>query len=83
MISSCHNSEIITIFELQNDLPRKMMTGKIGSSSLNEIREIELDYMEQDYIRIKGHQRDHGFSRNLKVVVKFLMMLFDIVKIVK
>ena len=83
MISSCHNSEIITTFEHQNELHRKMMTRKIGSGSLNEIREVELDYMEPDYMRIKGHQRDHSFSSNLTVVVKFHMMLFDIVEIVK
>ena len=39
--------------------------------------------MEQDYLRIKGHKRDHGSSRNLKLMLKSHMMLFDMVKIVK
>ena len=34
-------------------------------------------------MRIKGHKKANGTSRNLNVVVKLHMMLFDMVKIVK
>ena len=34
-------------------------------------------------MRIKGHKRSHGTSRNLRVVVISQMMLFDMVKIIK
>ena len=60
-----------------------MMTRKIGYGILNEIKELELDSMEHDYVRIKGQKRGHGTSMRLKVVVKSQMMLFDIVKKVK
>ena len=33
-------------------------------------------------MRIKGHKRGHGTSRNLRVMVKSIMMLFDMAKIV-
>ena len=60
-----------------------MTTRKIGYGILNEIKELELDNTKHDYIRIKGHKRGHGTSRNLKVVVKLHMISFDMVKIVK
>ena len=60
-----------------------MLTRKIGYGILNEIMELKLDYMEHDYMRIKGHKRKHDTFRNLKVVVKCYMMLFDMVKVVK
>ena len=60
-----------------------MMTRKNGYGIPNEIKELELDYMEPDYMGIKGHKRGHVTSRNRKVVVKLRMTLFDIVKIVK
>ena len=59
------------------------MTSKIGYGILNEIKDLELDYVEHDYMRIKGHKRSHGTSRNLQGMVKSHMMLFDMVKIVK
>ena len=46
-----------------------MMTRKIGYGILNEIKELELAYMEHNWRRINGHKRGHGTSRNLKVVV--------------
>ena len=59
------------------------MTRKTGFGILNEIMEFELDYTEQDYMRIKGHKRSHGTFKNLKVMAKSHMMSFDMVKIVK
>ena len=59
------------------------MTCKIGYGILNEIKELGLDYMEHDYMRIKGHKTGHGTSRNLNVIVKSHMMSFDMVKIVR
>ena len=53
-----------------------MMTRKFGYAILNEMRALELAYMEQDYLPIKGHKRSQGTSRNLKVVVESHMMLF-------
>ena len=35
-----------------------------------EIKELRLDYMEHEYMHIKGHRRDHGTSRNLKVMAE-------------
>ena len=46
------------------------MTSKNGYGILNEIRELGLDYLEHDYMHIKGHKRVHGTSRNLKVVAE-------------
>ena len=59
------------------------MTRKVGYGTLNEIGELDLDYMEHDYMSIKGHKRSHGTSRNLKVIVQSHMMLFEMVRIVK
>ena len=59
------------------------MTRKINYGILKEIKELELDYMEHDYISIKGRKRGYGTSRNLKVVVKLHMMFFDMLKILK
>ena len=39
--------------------------------------------MEHDYMRLKGHKRGHGTSRNFKVMVKSRMMLFDMAKTVR
>ena len=44
---------------------------------------LELDYMEHGYVRITDHKRGLGTSRNLKLVVKSHMMLFDTVKMVE
>ena len=33
------------------------MTFKIGYGILNEIKELGLDYMEYDYMHVKGHKR--------------------------
>ena len=60
-----------------------MLTCKIGQGILKEIKELEIDFMEHDYMRIRGHKRSHGTSRKLKVVVISQKMLFDMVKIVK
>ena len=59
------------------------MAGKIGYGIITEIEELELDYVEHDYMRSKGHKRSHGTSRNLKVVVTSQLVLFDMVKVVK
>ena len=67
----------------KRELHRKMMTRKIGNGFLIEIKELELYYMEPDYMSIKGHKRGHGTSSNLEVVVKSHMMLFHMAKIVK
>ena len=83
MTSSCHHSEISTNMYFKRELHRKMMTRKVGYDILNEIQELELDYMELDCMRIKGQNRGFGTSRNLKLVVKSHMMLFDIVKVIK
>ena len=58
------------------------MTRKIGYGILIEMKDLELSYMGHDYMCIKGHEIDHGTSRNLKVMVKLHMMLFDMVKLV-
>ena len=60
-----------------------MLTCKIGYGILYEIKELELNYMEHDYMRIKRHKRGLGTSRNLKVMAKSRMKLFDMVIIVK
>ena len=60
-----------------------MMTSKIGYGVLNEIKELKLDYMEHNYMRIKSQKIGHGTSRNLMVIVNSQMMLFDMVKRVK
>ena len=46
------------------------------------MKELEIDYMEDDHVRIKGHKRNHGTYKDLKVVVRSHMMLFELVKIV-
>ena len=58
------------------------MTRKIGNGILNKIKDLELDHMEYDYMHIKGPKRGHGTSRNLTVIVKSHMMLFNVVKLV-
>ena len=83
MTLSCPYSKISATFVLQKRVTPKMMTRKIGHGIPNEINKPELDYMEHDYMRIKGHKRCHGTSRNLKVMIKSHMMLFHMVKIVK
>ena len=60
-----------------------MMTRRIDYGNLNEITELELDFLENGYMRIKGHKRGHGTSMNLEVMVKSHMMLFEMVKIVE
>ena len=77
------NLKIVPLLYYKGELHRNMMTPKVVYGIPNEIKELELDYMEHDCMRIKGHKRDHGTSRNLKLVVKSHMMLFDVVKIVK
>ena len=67
----------------KKELHGKMMTRKIGSGILNEIKDLELDNMEPDYMRLKGIKRGHGTSSNLKVMVKSHKMLFDMVNIVR
>ena len=59
-----------------------MKTRKIKYDILNEIKELELGNMEHDYTRISSHERSHGTSRILKVMITSQMMLFDMVKIV-
>ena len=73
MTSTCHHFEISNYFVLF------CTTRKIAYGILNEIKELKLDYMEHDYMRIKGHK----IHRNLKVVVLSQLMLFDMVKTVK
>ena len=51
-----------------------MVTREIGYSIVNENKELDLDYVEHDYIRIKGHKIGNGTSRNLKMMVKPHMM---------
>ena len=70
MTSSCHHSKLAPLSYFKRGLSRKMMTCKIGYGILNETKELGLDYMEHDYMQIKGHKRGHGTSRNLKVVVE-------------
>ena len=60
-----------------------MVTRKIGNGILNDIKELELDYMKHDNMRIRGHKRSHGIFRRFKVMVKSQMMLFNIFEIVK
>ena len=59
------------------------MTRKSCYRIVNEIMELDLDYMEHDYMRVKGLKRGLGTSRNLKVMVKSHMMLFDMAKTIK
>ena len=47
-----------------------MMTYKIGYGILNQIKGLGLDLMEHKYMHLKGHKRDHGTTRNLKVVAE-------------
>ena len=61
------------------ELHRKMMTRITGYCLLNENKELQLDYMENDYMRIKRHKIGYGTSMNLKVVSKSPMMLFEVV----
>ena len=67
----------------KRELHRKMMTLKTAYGILKEIKELELDYMEHNYMSTKSHKRCHGTSRNLKVMVKSHLMMFDTVKIKK
>ena len=83
MASSCHHSKISTTFVLQKRVAPKMMTCKDGYGILNEIKQLALDNMEQDYMHIKGHKRGQGTSRNLRVVVESQMVLFGIFEILK
>ena len=83
MASSCHHSKISITLYFKRELHRKLMIREIGYGILNEIKELDLDYMEHGYMRIEGRKRGHATSRNLKVVVKSHMMLFDIFEIVK
>ena len=83
MTSSSHHSKISTTFIFQVRIAPKKETRKIVYGILNEIEELDLDYTEHDYMRIKGHKRGHGVSRNLKAMVKLHMMLFDMITIVK
>ena len=59
------------------------MTDKIGCGVLIEINELDLDYIEQDYTRMKGQKRGHVRSRSLRVMLKLHMTLSDIIKTVK
>ena len=59
------------------------MTRKSGYDILNEFKELESDHNKHGYMRIKGHKRGHGTSRNLKVMVKSHMILYDMVKMIK
>ena len=55
----------------------------IGYGTLYKTRELESNYMEPDYMGIKSHKRDHGISKNIKVIIKSHMFLLDMVEIVK
>ena len=39
--------------------------------------------MEQVYMHMKGHGRDHGTSRDLKMMINLHMLSVDMFKIVK
>ena len=54
-----------------------MVTRKIGYGILNEIKELDIGRTEHDHMLIKCHKKEHGTSRNLKVMVKLHMMLSD------
>ena len=43
--------------------------------------ELELDFMEHDYMHAKGQTRGLGTLRNLKVIVKLHMVSDDLIKI--
>ena len=58
------------------------MTRIIDNGIRIEFKQLELDKRRHDYLRIKGHKRGHGISRNLKVVFKSHMMLSDMARIV-
>ena len=45
--------------------------------------QLKLDYMEHDYMHMKGHGRCIGTSRDLKVIVKINIISVDMIKIVK
>ena len=47
-----------------------MMTGKIDYGVPNKIKELWLGYVEHDYMHIRGHKKDHGTSKKLKVVAE-------------
>ena len=47
----------------KGELHRKRMARKIGLDILNEIKELEFDYMEHDYMGIRGHRSGHGTSK--------------------
>ena len=70
MTSSCHDFKFSTTFVLQRGLRRTMMTCKIVSGILDEIKGLGLGYMEHDYMHTKGHKRGHGTSGNLMVVAE-------------
>ena len=42
-----------------------------------------MEYMEHDYMRLKGNGRSLGTSRNLKVMVELHMVSVDMIKVVK
>ena len=60
-----------------------MLTRKVGYKILNEIKELELDYMEPDYMHMKCLGRGPGTSRNVKLMVKLHMVSVDMNEIVK
>ena len=45
MTSPCHHSKISTTLVLQKRVAPKIMARKIGYGILNEIKELELEYM--------------------------------------
>ena len=84
MTSLCHHSKISNNFVLQKlGCTEKRWHAKFDYDSLNEMKELELNYMKHDYLHIKGHGRSPGNSRKLKVMVKLHMVSVDMVKIVK
>ena len=76
MTSLGNHSKISTTLYFKRELHRKMMTRKNGYGILNDIMELELDYMGLDDTRIKSDRKGHGTSRNLNVVVKIVKRNF-------
>ena len=67
----------------QNGVSPKNDEAQKLNDSLNGINELELEYMEHEYMHMKGHGKAHGTSRNLKVMVKLHMVSVDMIKMVK
>ena len=84
MAPSYHHSETGIIFVLQKGVaPKNDERQNLVFDSLNEIKKLEFDFLQHDYMHMKGHGRGPGSFENLEVMVNLHMVSIDLIKFVR